>query len=124
MRKNIVKLLAIFLTVVLVISVAPVSTFAATDTQSTKIACTHSICYGTEGGRYESCGSAEYHDHYVLRLSTCASCGMTFEKIMSVSEEAHVVESWDLVSYSDNYFFYEGECKYCGEKLALTLSRS
>lgn len=124
MRKNIVKLLATFLAVVMVVSVAPVSVFAVTDTQSTKVACTHSLCYVTESARYESCDSAEYHNYYVLRLSTCASCGMTFERIMSVSKEAHVVESWDLVSYNESYFFYEGECKHCGEKLALTLSRN
>lgn len=123
MKKPIAKLLATCLVFILLVSVAPISAFAATDAQSAKVACTHPLCYAAMSGRYESCGSAEYHNYYEIELSICGSCGMSFETILSVSQEAHIVEVWNLISYNENYFFYEGECKYCGEELVLTLSR-
>lgn len=125
MKKSVVKLMATCLAFILLISVAPTSVFAAEETISPQaFKCTHPGYYVTITGRSESCGSSEYHNSYEIELSTCVSCGASFETIVSVTKEAHIVENWNLISYDDDYFYYEGECKYCGDELVLILSRA
>lgn len=123
MKKSIMKTLSAVLALVLILSALPMTAFAAETVAPAAAVCTHPLCYTTIGVRCESYGDSEYHKSYEIQYDTCASCGVTIETVLSVTEEAHLVETWTLSSYNADYLFYEGECMYCNEELLLILSR-